>query len=64
MQDLCINQDNAKQMYLVWYEWGAKGHLISKAIYKLFIGAKKPTKYFCISVLVSKNGQINKMWDK
>ena len=38
-----------------------KGQLISKANIKVFIWTKKQTKYFCISALASKSGQINEL---
>ena len=41
-----------------------KGQLISKANFKVFIWTKNQRKYFLISVLASKSGQIKKISDK
>ena len=41
-----------------------KGHLISKANPKLLIWTKNQRKYFLISALASKSGQIKKIYDK
>ena len=38
-----------------------KGQLISKTNFKVFIWTKNQRKYFCISALASKSGQIKKI---
>ena len=48
-----------KTEFKIWA--GFKGQLISKANSKLFIWTKKQRKYFCISALASKMGQIIKI---
>ena len=45
----------------IWAQLDSKGQLISKANFEVFIWTKKRTKYFYISALASKIGQIIKI---
>jgi hypothetical protein len=45
----------------IFISFVTKGQLILKANFEVFIGTKNQRKYFCISALASKMGQIIKI---
>ena len=64
--DAWLHRKRAKSNQFLWISpkyqvLTLKGQLISKANFKVVIGTKKQTKYFCISALASISGQINEM---